>query len=259
MFGRVTPLPRLQSGAEGALSQDVGGASLGEGGACWGSHLACGHPAPLSWPCRARGACRERAAEAGSGAAGRWVLRGGPGDPCPVAGVGTASGGVPCSGAGGLVVSPVLGAVGVSGVACEGEPGGGGSVASPVRGGGGPVVFLMGGGCGWSVRGVCGGPYRGAGEAQCFPCGRHWGGSVMSPRSSTCVGISRVPQSSPAAQPCPLWLCWAGIGTVRSEGAGPWQCLPEQRCAQPLPGQPCRLQRWRGRCFTPWQCWGPAM
>lgn len=142
MFGRVTPLPRLQSGAEDALSQDVGGASLGKGGACWGSHLACGHPAPLSWPCRARGACRERAAEAGSGAAGRWVLRGGPGAPCPVAGVGTASGGVASSGAGRLVVSPVLGAVGVSGVACEGRwrasgvPYGWGLwvVSAPVRG-----------------------------------------------------------------------------------------------------------------------------
>lgn len=102
--------------------------------------------------------------------------------------------------------------------------------------------------------GVCGGPYRGAGEAQCFPCGRHWGGSVMSPHSSTCVGISSVPQSSPAAQPCPLCLCLGRVGTVRSGGAGAWRCLPEQRCAQPR-----RLQRWTGQGFTPWQRWGPAM
>lgn len=67
MFDRVAPLPLLQTDAQRARSQDVGGASPGPGGACRCRHLAYGHAVPLSWPCRVRGACRETAA-AGSGA-----------------------------------------------------------------------------------------------------------------------------------------------------------------------------------------------
>lgn len=181
--------------------------------------MKAGTPIPLSWPCRERGACRERVAAAGSGA-GRLVLLGG-----------VHGGSRPLWSSWGLlvVVSPVRGGWGgrlggqwyplgggwrgVSGVPCEGGLGVSGVPSSGVWGGGGePVGSPVSGVCGSSVvspmRRVWGWWWclfcslggvsvvsltESAGEGQGWLLQEGLGGSMVSHRAAR--GLSRVPRS----------------------------------------------------------------